>query len=621
MDFFAAQDNARKSTRFLVVSYLLSLAVLSLVAYLGVHYFVNGSLPQYDAEAQSLQFDPKLLLLVSAGFFLLIGGASFFHGLRLSRGGGEYIAKSMGGKLVDPVTAKGKEKQLINVVQEMAIASGTPVPPVYVIDNPSINAFAAGSTLNNAVIGVTSGSVDGFTRDELQGVIAHEFSHIVNGDMRLNIKMTGIIFGLMALGNLGLHLLFPSFGGRHRHRSDNSNPVIPIVLVVVGYIGVFIGSLLRAAISRQREYLADASSVQFTRNPEGIGAALDRIRRSSAKRLNHPKANESGHMFISAVASGFTNPFATHPPLEERIRAVLPNWDGTSPIGDSDQSQERKTPAQDRRASTADRQQQALAATAAVATGAAVIASTIGNVDDQALEQSRTTLERVQDPVAAALAEGKGKAVPYAMLLSTEDSELRQQQLAAIPDTNARAIAEKLFDASHDWMPSQRFAAVQLALPKLRELEQDEFINLTNTMASLVQADDRVTMLEWGLWGFTVHALQDNFIDANKKARPTQGDQNYVVSVLARLISAAYPQQAVAEAKKELAHLSYVDEAFEPMRMFNAVSAIALLPPRYKESFVRACIACIGDAKVGTDPVITLRSVLMMIDAPLPAHW
>ena len=216
----------------------------------------------------------------------------------------------------------------------MAIASGTPVPPVFLLEDSGINAFAAGYLPGDAVIGVTRGAVDNLSRDELQGVIAHEFSHIFNGDMRTNIRMIGVLHGLLALSLIG-HLLLRIFATRNVS-SDSKDKGgaflmgIGLAMIILGSVGSALGGLIKAAISRQREYLADASAIQFTRNPLGIGGALKRIGGLiSGSRLEHPNASIASHMyFAQGVFEGFTGLMATHPPLPKRIAAIDPNWDG-----------------------------------------------------------------------------------------------------------------------------------------------------------------------------------------------------------------------------------------------------------------------------------------------------
>ena len=245
---------------------------------------------------------------------------------RSSGQGRQRRRRMLGGRLVNPNTTDPDERKLLNVVEEMAIASGVPVPQVYVLDDEAgINAFAAGHSPSDAVVGVTRGCMKLLNRDELQGVIGHEFSHILNGDMRLNLRLMGIIFGILCLAVIGRILLYT----RSRSSKDkNPLPLLGLVLIVIGWIGVFFGRLIQAAVSRQREFLADASSVQFTRNPRGFPA---RCKKSAAagSQLESAHAGEASHMFFgNGMGKSFLGMLATHPPLEERIRAIDPGWDG-----------------------------------------------------------------------------------------------------------------------------------------------------------------------------------------------------------------------------------------------------------------------------------------------------
>ena len=245
----------------------------------------------------------------------------------------------MGGRLVDPQTTDLAERRLLNVVEEMSLASGVPVPPVYVMDNElSINAFAAGFHPNDAVVTVSRGCLQYLTREELQGVLGHEFSHVLNGDMRLNLRLIGLVYGILVLSLIGYFVMRSAgWAGSSRdsddRRGDNRAAIffIGLALYVLGYLGVLLGNIIKAAISRQREFLADASSVQFTRNPGGLAGALKKIGGlAEGSRINDPHAHEVSHMFFGdAFAGSFFNLFATHPPLEERIRLLDPNFDGS----------------------------------------------------------------------------------------------------------------------------------------------------------------------------------------------------------------------------------------------------------------------------------------------------
>ena len=230
------------------------------------------------------------------------------------------------------------ERKILNVVEEMAIASGTPVPPVYLMENEEgINAFAAGFTPGDAVIGVTRGCIRTLTRDELQGVIAHEFSHILNGDMRLNIRLIGVLYGILLISMTGW-LIFRSTAyntGFNTRRDDDDRrggnpwPLVGLALYILGYVGVLFGNLIKAAVSRQREFLADASAVQFTRNPDGIAGALKKIGAlSEGSKIQAPEAQETSHLFFGEATGHIFGFMATHPPLAERIRRIDPSFNG-----------------------------------------------------------------------------------------------------------------------------------------------------------------------------------------------------------------------------------------------------------------------------------------------------
>lgn len=299
-DFFQQQDSARRKTVQLVVYFILAIVILIALVYalllgLGVHGGV---------ESVSW-WQPELLLLVAAGVGVIVGGASVFKVARLASGG-QAVALMMGGKEVPGTTTDAREKRLLNVVEEMALAAGVPVPPVYVLEEPGINAFAAGYAPGDAVVAVSRGAVNYLTRDELQGVVAHEFSHILNGDMRLNIRPIGLIFGIMALSIIGRILLLTSRGrasSREDPRARIALVLLGLAVFVLGLVGAYFGRLIMAAVSRQHEYLADASAVQFTRNPDGIGGALKKIGGlAEGSRVNNPQGRRGrSHVFRQRV--------------------------------------------------------------------------------------------------------------------------------------------------------------------------------------------------------------------------------------------------------------------------------------------------------------------------------
>lgn len=338
-DFFDRQDVARRNTTRLVILFVL--AVLAIMA--SVDLLLAATMgylardPRTGAIDWTLAADPQLLGLAVVGTLILVGGGSLYKTAQL-RGGGRIVAEQLGGRRLNPDSRVPAERQLLNVVEEMAIASGSPAPPVYLLDQEDgINAFAAGFTPADAVIGVTRGAAERLTRDELQGVIAHEFSHIFNGDMRLNIRLIGLLHGILIIGLLGYFILrMTAFSGRGR-RSKQGSSALPLLalgagLMAVGFFGTFFGNLIKAAVSRQREFLADASAVQFTRQPEGLAGALKKIGgAATGSTIQSPNAPEASHMFFGRATSGFSALFSTHPPLAARIRVIEPAWDGTFP--------------------------------------------------------------------------------------------------------------------------------------------------------------------------------------------------------------------------------------------------------------------------------------------------
>ena len=316
MDFYARQEHARRTTRWLLLAFLVSVALVVAAVDAIVVVLLGASDPEASPAGP--------LLLTTIVVLAIICGASLFKTLSLRAGGG-VVARSLGGARVERNTRDPALRRLHNVVEEMAIASGVTMPEVYVLENEdAINAFAAGNSPADAAIAVTRGAATLLSRDELQGVVAHEFSHVLNGDMRLNLRLLGWTFGLLAIAIVARIVLqsSPRTGGRDRRDGAGALMLAALAVMVLGYIGVFFGRLLQAAVSRHRERLADASAVQFTRNPGGLSGALLKIAGvSSGSRLVTPEAEEVAHMLFAA---GLPRLFATHPSLEERLKALDP---------------------------------------------------------------------------------------------------------------------------------------------------------------------------------------------------------------------------------------------------------------------------------------------------------
>ena len=345
MDFFEHQAVARRNTGILVFYFCLAVMLIVAGTYLASAVIFNVAQSRSDPRSGSpLElWDPTLCLCVAGITLTVIALGSLYKTLEL-RSGGAAVAETLGGRLIDSSTRDLDKRIVLNVVEEMAIASGTPVPPVYLLDEEKgLNAFAAGYSPDDAVIGVTRGCVQYLSRDELQGVIAHEFSHILNGDMRLNIRLIGIVHGILVIALTG-YVLIRMLGSSSRHSRSSSDRgkgggalaaifLFGLALCVIGYVGVFFGRLIKSAVSRQREFLADSSAVQFTRSPDGIAGALKKIGGlARGARVESPRAEQISHMFFgNALKASFLNAMSTHPPLDVRIQRIEPSFDGKYP--------------------------------------------------------------------------------------------------------------------------------------------------------------------------------------------------------------------------------------------------------------------------------------------------
>ena len=538
MNFFEHQEAARRNSRRLVV--LFALAVVAIV--IAVNVAATVLFHTFSAPV-GLRWHSGVL---PNGFYFtntvvvlgLIFGGTLLEMNRL-KAGGVAVAQMVGAREVDTSTRDLLDRRLVNIVEEMAIASGVPMPRVFVMDaETSINAFAAGHSIDDAIVAVTRGTLTRLSRDELQGVIAHEFSHILNGDMRLNLRLIGVLYGLLIVALAGRFLL--ELGGRSRSGGDRSSGSAIAVLVaaglalwVLGYIGVFFGRLIKAGVSRQREFLADASAVQFTRNPDGIGGALRKIAGLSEQsglgsRIDHPQAESLSHLFLGAARPSFVRGiFATHPPMDERLRRIYGRAVGAMPapenavalaLGGLEPTPEptRRSPIQFvPSASLAAAAQSAEALPertspvaglmAAGAAAAANVAAEIGTVRpprnrDFALDEAQRALV---ESLRRAASDGMGAQLLALALLVDKDQELRGQQRALIAEVFG-AEAAVLADGYHEQIqrlpPGARQPLVDVAMPALRKLPSEERSSLLRTAHLLIAADGRVTVPEFLLF-------------------------------------------------------------------------------------------------------------------------
>ncbi|MFA7634079.1 MAG: M48 family metallopeptidase [Thiohalomonadaceae bacterium] len=650
MNFFESQDRVRKNTLQLVL--LFALAVVSLIVMTNILLmmtfgFINSEQLQNGGTLLE-QMDWQTFAAVSAGVAVVVLAGSLYKIMALSAGG-KVVAESLGGQLIPQNTKDLKQRKLLNVVEEMAIASGTPAPPVYLLANePGINAFAAGFSPRDAVIGVTQGTIDHLSREQLQGVIAHEFSHIFNGDMRLNIRLMGVLHGILIVGIIGYYILrYTSLSRRGRSNDKGAGGILALAigLMVIGFAGTFFGGLIKAAVSRQREYLADASAVQFTRNPDGIAGALKRIGGLEyGSTVENPRAAEVSHAFFAQGVSGFMRAFsATHPPLAKRIRRIDPHWDGKFATSDKPDkivpSQEAGLSDQERATKEATMTREQLAKkVAAVATGAAManVANAIDQIGNPKLEtinHARALIAELPATIIEAAHEPYGaRAVIYSLVLDPGHA-VRDRQLArlqAYADANVLVLTHKLMPAMDGLDIKYRLPLVDIAIPALKQLSLDQYQSFRDNLVALIEMDSRFDLFEWSLQKILFNHLDGQFFKlARSKTRYSDIGQlkqetALILSVMA--YAGQQEQKAVEEAFSsatktlEISGLQLVrKDKISLSSLDHALGKLEELKPLAKLQLLKACAAsALHDQKVSAVEVELLRAFSDVLGSPMP---
>lgn len=648
MNFFEHQAQAHRESKKLL--FLFVLAVIAIV------FAVNGTLAvlwlwMKGHQAAGLAVFPRGFFVINTALILLfILGGTLFEMARLQEGG-DAVARMAGGRLVKPDSRDLLERRLLNIVEEMALASGIACPRVYLMDEEdAINAFAAGYHQNEAVVAVTRGCLSRLNRDELQGVIGHEFSHILNGDMRLNIKLIGVLFGIQMLAGFGQHMMEwgARFGGRSR---DEKGPSIQLVLFVfgaalfvIGYIGIFFGRLIKSAVSRQREFLADASAVQFTRNPDGIGGALRKIgglgrKQPCGSRINHPNAEQLSHLFLGAARPNLLSGlFATHPPLEQRLQRVYGRYvdfldacEMTSNSDNDDESALHFT-----RAASADSARE-------INDGAAtkIRQSTLGfhpeygyQAADEPPPQLTTNsnanvsipIELVQaarDPQAAC-------ALVFALLLDRRDLNHFDNQGTILRQAVAHqaALVSLLHEAVESMPNSLRFPILDLAMPALKLLSPEQRQQFLGIVARLIAADQRVTQAEFVLQTVLQRRLSP-YAGRDVGVKYTQLAQlKEEVALLISLMAVTEfepdkAESAFVQAVSSMPEMGLSGVKFVPREQVDffdvkqALDKCQQLAPLAKPFLIRLMLKVSG-ASLSVEGADLLRSVCAALDAPVP---
>ncbi len=590
MDFFESQARAHRKTKGLLIYF--ALAVLGIIL----------TLQALAAYATGESFtDPSLFGMVSLGVIVVVALGAIYRIAELSRGGGGVVAQMLGGRQIAPTTTDLREQQLRNVVEEMSLASGVPVPDIYVLDDEAaINAFAAGNTPGDAVVAVTRGTLEKLDRDQLQGVVAHEFSHILNGDMRLNLRLMGVLNGILLLAILG-RIVF-EIGARTggSSRDNDGKARLPLFAVgaalwLVGSIGVFFANLIKAAVSRQREFLADASAVQFTRNPDGIAGALWKIGKDGST-LASARASEASHLFFgNGLGESFTSLFATHPPLEERIQAVAPGFDLSKNLAASASIEPATRPTRDN-----------------VALATAVLAALPAFARDGARETA--------------------SAVPliYALLLS-RDGATRERQLAAIV-LSPEERAELTRDLDRSEKITDALAMMDLCLPALRKLSPAQYTAFRENVRRLISCDGEVDLFEFVMHQALVRHVDHFFTKSNGPGVRYRSLVPLLPDIATVLSALAWHADEAKEARDDafasgVSALLLKPNAFPMQRMEKyafpqveqALERMAEADAPTKQKILNACTQAVRhDGTVRPHEAALLRAVADVLACPLP---
>ena len=624
MDFFESQERAKRNTAWLVALFAVGVAA----TVVSVHVLVAATV------GRGRFLDPSVFVGCAGSVLAVVGVGTLVKFAQMSHGG-RAVAEALGGRQIDPGSADPDERRVLNVVEEMAIASGVRVPPVYIMEDATINAFAAGNSEKDAVIGVTRGCIHELSRDELQGVMAHEFSHVFHRDMRLNMRLVGWLGGIFAVSMIGRIMLNSMrFSRPSRGKNDGRALVLAlgVGLFIIGIVGYFFGRIIQAAVSRQREFLADASAVQYTRNPDGIAGALEKIARGAGSRLEAPAAAEFSHFLF---ASGIASLFSTHPPLEERIKRIRGARmvaAGVTAAGAARVGGGAGAAGGARIAASSAFSPPVVARGADASSGDSVSAAAVresrasmGSVSPRELSGAReilgsmpaSVLEAARSPFAA-------RAVVCLLLLSSDDRE-RARQIAVIA-SNDEALAQETAQlartariGARDRLPVLEACAAALSL-----LSPAQYAQFRTTLAQLIAADGQVDRVEWTVRVVLRHAVESRGAALDPRGRATADDLALVTSVLAwsgasdadgalrawRAARGAEPSLPAEPVPAKRCTLDALD---------GSLRAFAGSGPAMKRRLVDACVACVAaDGQTTVEEAELLRAVCASIGAPMP---
>lgn len=615
MNFFEHQDQARRSTTRLVLLFTAAVVSLIVLSDLLAATFLRATNVQKYPRFEDIPTEIHAWIALGISGVVLL---AILYKWSMLREGGSAVAHALGGRPIPSNTRDPDERRVINIVEEMALASGTPVPVVYVLEDRAINAFAAGYGPHDAVIGITRAAIELLNRDELQGVIAHEFSHILNGDMRLNLRLIAILFGILFIALAGEKLI------RSTWRSRDAAPIIflGIGFMIVGYAGAFFGGMIKAAVSRQREFLADASAVQFTRNPEGIGGALQKIggwKIGSA--LAVPNAAEYSHFYIArGVSPWLEGFFQTHPPLAQRIRRINPRWDGRFP---EVKREYRKQSSPENTHWTQN------ATTSAVTIAALAQAITqVGAPTPEHIQRARDIMHRIPERLAAAAQYPEGAwAIALGLMLSADASAWKDQihAMGLRTDHSTLTTLNEILPELASLGEGQRMPLLELCIPALKMLAPNRRVAFRQDLLALIKSDNKVELREWALYRIFTLALEKPQASRPRYNKPARiAEECRLILAAVAWAGAGDSEQAAtaffSAASKLGLNTQLPDKSnLRQSNLNRALGKMRLLMPLEKPAVLKAlCAAAEADGAIKVREVELIRAIADSIDCPMP---
>jgi Zn-dependent protease with chaperone function len=627
MDFFTQQEKARKKTGLLVFFFIAAVLLIIAALYTAIAAILLVN------KAVTDPFQPELLAGV-IGITLAIVFAGSLIKMRQLKKGGCAVAEMLGARPVASDTKDFKEKQLLNVIEEMSIASGTVMPSVYILEEQGINAFAAGWKTSDAAVCVTRGCLEFLSRDELQGVIAHEFSHIFNGDMRLNIRLMGFIFGILVIGQIGYWVLRGtgrSQGVRVRSSKGKGGGagvilLIALAFLVIGFIGVFFGNLIKAAVSRSREFLADASAVQFTRNPPGIAGALKKIGGlAGGSRIMHHNASQASHLFFANGLSGFwSSIFATHPPLDKRIKAIDPAFDGEFPVV--------KIAAPEVASRNDAAAASAPAPKPALRIDSALLLASAGAPTQEHVAYSSRLMASIPNQLRLGVLDRIGAQAAIAALLLSNDPTVREQQIAGLAQADSR-LAQRVtgMEPLVQGLDRSLYATVcSLSINSLRSMEQKDYQGFSAVLKALVEADRKIDLFEYMLMRMVKRYIEPRF---SKSVRPGASIRSIepVAAEISMLLSILSWESADSPGQAEFAFKAgaaiircsslelLLRERCSLVSLDQSLEKLDRLVPLVKQQVLNASIAVASiDGLITINEAEYLRAIADALECPIP---